>query len=153
MGHTANSLAVAILLLGGACSADGSREPAVLRAEVPKRPHPPSSASAPAPAASESPAREQPQRIEMVVTDRDGKYDDFARLFPNGVPFEGCLDKSAVGDRGSLFVTIGGEGRPNPEIEHEGLSGPLLRCLMEEIVEAQAQSGTSIEHFIYVSVE
>jgi hypothetical protein len=152
MGHTANSIAVAILLLGGACSAGGSGEPAVVRAQ-PKRAHPPASASARASAASEFPSREQPQRIEMVVTDRDGRHDDFARLFPNGVPFEGCLDKSAVGDRGSLFVTIGGEGRPNPEIEHEGLSGPLLRCLMEEIVDAQAQSGTSIEHFIYVSVE
>jgi hypothetical protein len=153
MGHTANSVAVAILLLGAACSADGSGNPSVLGAQPPKRAHPPSPPSVPAPSASESPSRGQPQRIEMVVTDRDGKHDDFARLFPAGVPFEGCIDKSAVGDRGSLFVTIGGEERPNPEIEHEGLSQPLLRCLMEEIVEAQAQSGTSIERFIYVSVE
>ncbi|NUO50071.1 MAG: hypothetical protein HOV80_14545 [Polyangiaceae bacterium] len=152
MGPTANSVAVAMLLFGSACSADGSSKAA--RLPAPKTARPRASASPSAPAPSESVATEQPKRIDVAVTDRDGRADaDFVRLFPTGVPFDGCLDKSAVGDRGTLFVTIGGEGRPNPEIEHEGLSQPFLRCLMEDIVEAQAQSGTSIERFIYVSVE
>ena len=64
-----------------------------------------------------------------------------------------CIEDAAAGDIGTLLVSAGNGGWAEPQLEIDGLSSPLVRCLMGYVRDSLDAVPLTPDTLIYVSVQ
>jgi hypothetical protein len=90
----------------------------------------------------------RPNHIDAVATDKTGR----AQRLYSEASMRACTEEAAAGDLGTLIVTAGTDGWAEPELEVDGLSSPLVRCLMGYVRESLDAMPMTPDTVIYVSV-